>query len=318
MARMTIDALAQAAGITTRNVRAYQDRGLLPPPQKLGRTGYYGEIHLARLRVIHRLLARGFSLQSIGDLFLTWEEGRSLSDVLGFEEAMVGGDAEAEVAVHVSEDDLAEWYGGLDYTLLNKAADMGLLRRTQDGFDVPNMQLIEIGRALVAAGYDLDALLRETQLLQREAKVIATRWLDLWEHNVWEPYVRAGSPPGRLGEIAAAMDRLREIPALTASTMIGLAMREQSKAKMAKIIESSHERAKAKAPPAKRPTRKAGAASASRPTAKAPGSKAAARKAAGPKAGAKAVGPKASDQKPAARGTAKKARTRVATKSSSR
>ena len=32
----TIDELARAAESTTRNIRAYQDRGLLPPPTKAG------------------------------------------------------------------------------------------------------------------------------------------------------------------------------------------------------------------------------------------------------------------------------------------
>ena len=35
----TIDELARQADTTVRNVRAYQDRGLLPPQKKRGRTG---------------------------------------------------------------------------------------------------------------------------------------------------------------------------------------------------------------------------------------------------------------------------------------
>jgi len=242
MARMTIDELARAADITTRNVRAYQDRGLLPPPQKLGRTGYYGDLHLARLRVIARLLARGFSLQSIGDLFSTWEEGKSLADVLGFEEAFFGSSGTDQV-VHITEDDLEEWYGEFNIVLANRAADMGLLKRTEDGYDVPNVQIIEIGRALVSAGYDLNQLLDETRRLQHEAKIIAKRWLDLWEQQVWGPYVAAGSPPEKLNEITNAMDQLREVPALAAATMVRDAMRNEADSRMAKLIASTHERA---------------------------------------------------------------------------
>src|SRR5438309_572599 len=36
-----IDELAREAGTTVRNVRAYQDRGLLPPPRRSGRVGLY-------------------------------------------------------------------------------------------------------------------------------------------------------------------------------------------------------------------------------------------------------------------------------------
>ena len=41
--------------MTVRNVRAHQSRGLLPPPELRGRTGYYGPEHVARLNVIQEL-----------------------------------------------------------------------------------------------------------------------------------------------------------------------------------------------------------------------------------------------------------------------
>ncbi|MDT7598572.1 MAG: hypothetical protein QOK26_649, partial [Pseudonocardiales bacterium] len=43
MAEYRIDELARFAGTTSRNVRAYQERGLLPPPRKEGRVGIYTE-----------------------------------------------------------------------------------------------------------------------------------------------------------------------------------------------------------------------------------------------------------------------------------
>ena len=47
-APLTIDELAQRVGMTVRNIRAHQSRGLLPPPVVRGRTGYYGPDHVAR------------------------------------------------------------------------------------------------------------------------------------------------------------------------------------------------------------------------------------------------------------------------------
>jgi DNA-binding transcriptional MerR regulator len=80
---MTVDELAQRAGTSTRNVRAFQTAGLLPRPDLVGRTGWYGEDHLARLEAILRLQARGFSLAGIGELFRAWEQGRSLEELVG-------------------------------------------------------------------------------------------------------------------------------------------------------------------------------------------------------------------------------------------
>lgn len=79
----TVDALARAAGTTTRQVRAMQARGLLPRPHMVGRTGFYGHDHLERLRTVLRLQDQGFSLAAIAALVSAWEAGMTLSDVLG-------------------------------------------------------------------------------------------------------------------------------------------------------------------------------------------------------------------------------------------
>src|SRR5918911_2952701 len=85
---MTVDELARAAGTTVRNVRVYQDRGLLPPPERRGRIGLYGPDHLRRLRLVLRMLERGYPLAAIRELVEAWEERRDLGDVLGLEEVM--------------------------------------------------------------------------------------------------------------------------------------------------------------------------------------------------------------------------------------
>ena len=80
---MIIDELARRAGTTTRNVRLYQSRGLLPSPQRRGRVAYYNDGHLARLQLIARLQEHGFSLASIDHLLQAWGQNRGLHDILG-------------------------------------------------------------------------------------------------------------------------------------------------------------------------------------------------------------------------------------------
>jgi DNA-binding transcriptional MerR regulator len=81
--RLTVDELARAAGTTTRQVRALQTRGLLPRPDLIGRTGYYGVDHLDRLRAIQRLQADGFSLAALATLMRARDERMTLEQVLG-------------------------------------------------------------------------------------------------------------------------------------------------------------------------------------------------------------------------------------------
>jgi DNA-binding transcriptional MerR regulator len=47
---MTIEALADAAGVSVRTARFYISQGLLPGPGARGRAATYGPDHLARLR----------------------------------------------------------------------------------------------------------------------------------------------------------------------------------------------------------------------------------------------------------------------------
>ena len=77
----TIDELAREAGTTTRNVRAYQTRGVLNPPQIINHIGYYTDEHLTRLKLISRLQQRGFGLQAINDLLSAHDTGSSLSEM---------------------------------------------------------------------------------------------------------------------------------------------------------------------------------------------------------------------------------------------
>jgi len=63
--RLTIGELAEAAGMTVRNVRNHQARGLIGPPELRARTGYYGAEHLERLKLIRAMQAEGFNLEAI-------------------------------------------------------------------------------------------------------------------------------------------------------------------------------------------------------------------------------------------------------------
>lgn len=62
---MGIEQLASRVGMSVRTVRFYAGRGLIPPPRREGRNGYYGPDHLARLELVRELQAHGFTLSAI-------------------------------------------------------------------------------------------------------------------------------------------------------------------------------------------------------------------------------------------------------------
>ena len=75
--RLTLEDLSAATGMTARNVRAYQTKGLIPPPTRQGRRSVYSGEHLRRLQAIERARARGASLSLIASHLA---EGNPLDD----------------------------------------------------------------------------------------------------------------------------------------------------------------------------------------------------------------------------------------------
>ncbi|MFJ8958498.1 MerR family transcriptional regulator [Lentzea sp. NPDC102401] len=60
-----MDEFAAEIGVTTRTVRAYHSRGLLPPPVRAGRTPYYLRGHLVRMRQVLWFQRQGLSLDAV-------------------------------------------------------------------------------------------------------------------------------------------------------------------------------------------------------------------------------------------------------------
>src|ERR1700684_2832358 len=78
-AELTIEQLAAQSGMSVRNIRAHQARGLLSPPEVRRRVGYYGDEHVAQLSLIRELQEDGFNLAGIK---------RLLADQQGTEERL--------------------------------------------------------------------------------------------------------------------------------------------------------------------------------------------------------------------------------------
>ena len=68
----------------------YRDRGLLPPPLRVGRIALFNDTHLTRLRLITSMLDRGYNIAHVREMLSAWEQGKNLGDMLGLESAIAG------------------------------------------------------------------------------------------------------------------------------------------------------------------------------------------------------------------------------------
>src|SRR4051795_652656 len=170
-AALTIDELAQRTGMTVRNLRAHQSRGLLPPPEVRGRTGYYGPEHAARLELIRELQGEGFNLESIRRL-LTRTDG-SGTEVLRFTRAL-REPFEDEQPQIVEAAELTERYGSSDTRLLPRAEKLGLLRPLgDDRFEEMSPRLSRAGQELTALGVPAEVALEVVARVRRHADGVA-------------------------------------------------------------------------------------------------------------------------------------------------
>lgn len=62
---LTLEELTARVGLTVRTVRFYTSRGLVPPPIRRGRSGYYSAVHVARIELVLELQSHGFTLSAI-------------------------------------------------------------------------------------------------------------------------------------------------------------------------------------------------------------------------------------------------------------
>ena len=128
---LTIDELAAAVGMTVRNVRAHQARGLLAPPRLRGRVGYYGPSHRRRLEQIRAMQDEGLNLAAIAKLL---DDGQ-LTAIAA--EAFAGG-----IPATFDPTELADRLGlGLDDEAIGQALAMGLIEVEGDRvrMDVPGL-----------------------------------------------------------------------------------------------------------------------------------------------------------------------------------
>ena len=212
MAEYRIDELARLAETTVRNVRVYQDRGLLAPPRRQGRVGIYSEAHLARLRLIGQLLRRGYTFANIGEMFQVWERGGDLSEILGFESAI--GDAWSdEVADYISLGELRELFGKeVNAGTVRRSLKLGILERDGLRFRVPSPRLLYAGAELVKLGMTVTSVLDIAQNLRDKIGDVSEHMVRLVsDHIIAEHAPGSVVHSGEVAEIAELVRRVRPL-----------------------------------------------------------------------------------------------------------
>lgn len=233
---MTIEELAQRTGMTVRNIRAHQTRGLLPAPVVRARTGYYGPEHVARLELVKEMQASGFNLTAIGRVLEMAPAGAG-EELLRFERMLLAPweDENPEV---IGLEELGRRFGAFDADALRRVMSLGLLRDLGDGtFEVPSPVLLEAGEDVVSLGIPLDHALAVVEKVQRHARGVAREFVRLFVQDVWRPFKAAGMPQEQLPEIRKSLEKLRSLATDVVLGTFRLTMAAETEAAFGKELE---------------------------------------------------------------------------------
>jgi DNA-binding transcriptional MerR regulator len=236
--RLTIDQLAQKTGMTVRNIRAHQSRGLLPPPVVEARTGYYDEEHLGRIKLIQEMQAEGFNLKAIERLI----EGSSgaVEEALGFKRAVLTpfGDEQPE---YITQEELDErLHGPFDDKVARKAIKLGLVKPLgEDRWEIPSPTLFAAGEELIRQGVPIDHVLAVAERVMRHSSAVADAFVRVFVDDVLGPLPQEGAhDPAEWARKRDALERLRPLASDALLAAFKQKMTSAAERRFSKVLDS--------------------------------------------------------------------------------
>ena len=210
---LTVDQLAARVGMTVRNLRAYAARGLLPPPRLVGRTGFYGQAHVARLSLVRQLLAQGYTLAAVQKAVES-EPQTSSAGSLALHRALTA----PWLPDATQETDLAELAARTGTTdaagIVDALAAMGVVERLgDDRLRVLDAGLLDAGVRGVRLGLPAGPLVRAQQRVVELVEQAAAVYVEMFRSTVWQEFADAGMPADGWPGIQAVVEGLEPVAA---------------------------------------------------------------------------------------------------------
>jgi DNA-binding transcriptional MerR regulator len=237
---LTIEQLAAEVGMSVRNIRNHQSRGLLAPPEVHARVGYYDANHVARLRLILDLQADGFNLAAIERLM--GSSGGLAERLLGLRHALTTP-YETESPEVITAAELLKRFGEVDGKDIERVRKLKLLVPLGDGrFEIPSPALMKAAEEVMALGVSLHAALALVERVSRDSESISRAFVKLFLREIWEPFEQAGQPEERWDEVIEAIDALRPIASEAMLALFKQRMTAQMETAFGKVLAQQAKR----------------------------------------------------------------------------
>jgi DNA-binding transcriptional MerR regulator len=204
---LTLEELTERVGMSVRNIRFYTTKGLVPPPIRRGRSGYYTADHVARLQLVQELQGHGFTLAAIERYVAGIPAGASPEDIALHRTMLAPWMADSWE--DLSRAELDQRAGRtLSSSDLETLTALGVVRSAGHGrLQVSGSQL-GVGLGLLDLGYPIEAARAAAQVYAVHGRAIAEELYELFRTKVWPVYKEQGVSPETIQEV---VERLKPL-----------------------------------------------------------------------------------------------------------
>ena len=202
---LSLDALCSRVQMSVRNVRFYTTKGLVPPPIRRGRSGYYTRDHVARLELVQELQSHGFTLSAIEKYLAGIPADATPEDLALVRTMLAPWDVERPIEMTRSE---LSTRAGRDLsddelrTLQALGVVFPLERAARDGehWQVAVSQL-SVGLGLLDLGFPVEAAQASAEIFARHGRQISRELYDTFRTMVWPVYREQGYTPETVQQV---------------------------------------------------------------------------------------------------------------------
>jgi len=197
---MTLDELTKRVGMSVRNVRFYTTKGLVPPPIRRGRSGYYSGDHVARLELVRELQAHGFTLSAI-EGYMARIPSNATPETIALHRTLLAPWM-ADMPETISRKELVRRAGReLSDDELATLNALGIVYPTKQGRFQVAVAHLSVGVALLDLGVPPEAAIAAQDIFTAHGRAIAEELTELFKKEVWPAYKERGVSPEQLREM---------------------------------------------------------------------------------------------------------------------
>ena len=220
---MTLEQLTGRVQMSVRTVRFYTSRGLVPPPIRRGRSGYYSGDHVARLELVSELQAHGFTLSAI-ERYVARIPQDATPETIALHRTLLAPWL-AELPETVSRKELSRLAGRpLTDEDLDTLNALGIVFPAKQGRFQVTVAHLSTGVALLDLGVPVEAALAAQDIFVEHGRKIAEELTELFRTKVW-PSFKEGEPE-QVREIA---ERFKPVTIAALVTAYESAVNEQKR-----------------------------------------------------------------------------------------